>query len=101
MLFIDHLFPGCDVLERGVFRLIRDSDIEIEEEAEDLVMEFEEALKQSRLGSVVRVKIDATKPEDMRSIIINELNAAPQSCEPCYRMMYTARSDHRLTACHS
>ena len=78
LLFIDHLFPGCEILEKGLFRLIRDSDIEIEEEAEDLVMEFEEALKQRRMGSVVRIKIEASMPDDLRTFITNEMDAAPQ-----------------------
>jgi len=78
LTFIDHLFPGCEVLEKGLFRLIRDSDIEIEEEAEDLVMEFEEALKQRRLGSVVRIKIQADMPDDLRDFMIGEMHAQPQ-----------------------
>ena len=77
-LFLDHLFPGCLVEAKGVFRLIRDSDVEIEEEAEDLVREFEALLKQRRLGSVVRVKIEAAMPPDLRTFIVEALHAEPQ-----------------------
>lgn len=75
--FLDRLFPGCTLLGRGLFRLIRDSDIEIEEEAEDLVREFEALLKRRRLGQVVRVKIEATMPEDLRAFILEGLAADP------------------------
>ncbi|MDB5460485.1 MAG: ppk, partial [Caulobacteraceae bacterium] len=77
-LFLDHLFPGCDVEAQGVFRLIRDSDVEMEEEAEDLVREFELMLKQRRLGSVVRVKIEAGMAPDLRDFILESLKAEPQ-----------------------
>ncbi|MBA3810247.1 MAG: RNA degradosome polyphosphate kinase [Caulobacteraceae bacterium] len=75
ILFLDKLFPGCTVEGRGLFRLIRDSDIEIEEEAEDLVREFEARLKRRRLGSVVRVKIHASMPDDLREFILEGLRA--------------------------
>jgi len=77
ILFLDRLFPGCVIEGQGLFRLIRDSDVEIEEEAEDLVREFEARLKRRRLGSVVRVKIQASMPDDLRAFIIEGLQAEP------------------------
>ena len=78
ILFLDKLFPGCKVEGRGLFRLIRDSDIEMEEEAEDLVREFEARLKLRRLGLVVRVKVQTSMPDDLREFILNGLDAEPQ-----------------------
>lgn len=72
--FVSQLFPGYKSVGHGNFRVIRDSDLEVEEEAEDLVLTFESALKRRRRGKVVRIETDRNMPISLKHFIIDELN---------------------------
>jgi polyphosphate kinase len=72
--YFDRLFPGHGITGWGMFRLLRDSDVEVEEEAEDLVLLFETLLKRRRRGSVIHMKCSASMPDTLRQFIAGHLD---------------------------
>jgi polyphosphate kinase len=71
----DYLFPRYEVLRGGAFRIIRDSDIEVEEEAEDLALDFRTAIKRRRRGRVVRLELEPNMPDSLVAGVQDGLDA--------------------------
>jgi polyphosphate kinase len=78
-LFLGRVFPGYDVTGRGRFRVIRDSEMEIDDEADDLVRSFETALRRRKRGSVVRLTVDRHMPTELKALVAAEFHVEIES----------------------
>jgi polyphosphate kinase len=87
VLFLHRVFPGFQLTGHGLFRVIRDTDVEFEEEAEDLVRSYESALKRRRRGVAIHVDIAAGMPPELRELVIDELDAAPDEIHDGQRLL--------------
>ncbi|MGE0408961.1 MAG: RNA degradosome polyphosphate kinase, partial [Amphiplicatus sp.] len=96
--FVHHLFPGYELAAHGAFRVLRDSDVEVEEEAEDLVRLFETMLKRRRRGDVIRVKIDASMPTSLQNLVSEKLHATPQDVVKIDGILGLAQSSELIPA---
>jgi polyphosphate kinase len=90
VLFLDRVFPGFRLTGQGLFRLIRDTDVEFEEEAEDLVRSYETALKRRRRGVVIHLDLASHMPKELRELVADALGAAPDEINPHTGLMAVA-----------
>jgi polyphosphate kinase len=87
VLFLHRIFPGFSRMGHGLFRVIRDTDVEFEEEAEDLVRSYETALKRRRRGVAIHLEIASGMPAELRELVIDELDAAPDEIHDDQRLL--------------
>ncbi len=81
-MFMDMLFPKYSIVTSGLVRVIRDSEVDIAEEAEDLVRQFERAVKRRRRGVVIRLKINHAMPQSLRRFVLNQLQVSEEDVIP-------------------
>ncbi len=96
---IDSLFPGYRLKSHFAFRVLRDSDLEVEEEAEDLVREFEVALKRRRRGEVVRMTHSSGAPEKLMATVMHELGVGAAEVVEVDGMIGVADLDELVLDC--
>jgi polyphosphate kinase len=92
VMFMEILFPKHRLISHGIFRIIRDSELEFDEEAEDLVRTFESALKKRRKGNVVRLTVNDQMPDELREFVIKQLRVSPQDT---FRFRYIGIADFK------
>ena len=96
ILFLDRLFPGFRITGHGMFRLIRDTDVEFEEEAEDLVRSFETALKRRRRGVAIHLGVGAEMPQELRDLVADEVDASEDEIHVADGMLGIADLRHLI-----
>ena len=75
--FLPMLFPGMEIAERALFRVTRDSDFELSDDADDLLEAVESELRRRRFGDVVRLEVSRSASRDMRARLIEGLEVRP------------------------
>jgi polyphosphate kinase len=94
--FLSTLFPGFEIAGKGVFRVIRDSEMEIDEEAEDLVRTFETALRRRRRGNVIRLTVNNSMPDHLRAFVVGQLGVDPEDCFALEEMLGLSDISHLI-----
>jgi polyphosphate kinase len=98
-MFVSRLFPGYMARGQGAFRVLRDSDFEIQEEGEDLLLSVEtSALERSRRGLVIRIEIDSDMPSNLRTFVVRELGVEPSSIHQQEGMLGVADTRELIVA---
>ena len=86
-LFYEDLFPGYNLMSSGIIRIVRDSDLETQDGAEDLVRYYESALKRRRMGEIIRLAISTTTPQHLQDFLIQEMHVAAEDVVQVHGML--------------